>query len=96
MIHGDDYDATANDEILLAVQIETDEGAANAKEILSVDGIDGCWIGHGNLFRYMGLDLSTPEGRIAHMETIRKVIADCNEVGKIPGSWTGTAQDANR
>ena len=57
-IHGDDYDATANDEIFLAVQIETDEGAANAKEILSVDGIDGCWIGPGDLSRYMGLDLS--------------------------------------
>ena len=95
-IHGDDYDATANDEIFLAVQIETDEGAANAKEILSVDGIDGCWIGPGDLSRYMGLDLSTPEGRTAHTEAIRNVIADCKEVGKIPGIWTGTAQDANR
>ena len=36
---GDDYDDWANDQIFLAVQIETDEGARNAEEIMAVDGI---------------------------------------------------------
>ena len=44
---GDDYDDWANDQIFLAVQIETDDGARNAEEIMAVDGIDGCWIGPG-------------------------------------------------
>ena len=49
----------ANDEVFLAVQIETDEGAKNAEDIMAVDGIDGCWIGPGDLSRFMRLDLST-------------------------------------
>ena len=56
---GDDYDDWANDQIFLAVQIETDEGARNAEEIMAVEGIDGCWIGPGDLSRYMRLDLNT-------------------------------------
>jgi 4-hydroxy-2-oxoheptanedioate aldolase len=34
-----DYLATANRNILLAVQIETEEGLANCEEIAKVDGI---------------------------------------------------------
>lgn len=94
-IHGPDYDSWANEEIFLAVQIETDLGAKNVREILSVDGIDGCWIGPGDLSRYMGVDLSTQEGRNAHTTTITNIIAECQDVGKIPGIWTGTATDAN-
>ena len=63
---GDDYDDWANDQIFLAVQIETDDGARNAEEIMAVDGIDGCWIGPGDLSRYMRLDLNTSEGREVH------------------------------
>ena len=59
---GDDYDDWANDQIFLAVQIETDDGARNAEEIMAVDGIDGCWIGPGDLSRYMRLDLNTRRG----------------------------------
>ena len=65
---GDDYDDWANDQIFLAVQIETDEGARNAEEIMAVDGIDGCWIGPGDLSRYMRLDLNTSEGREVHTD----------------------------
>ena len=94
--HGADYVASANDEIFLAVQIETDEGAKNAEEIMAVDGIDGCWIGPGDLSRFMGLDLTTPEGREAHTEAILGIIEACRKTGKIPGIWTGSAQDAQR
>ena len=95
-IHGSDYDSWADREIFLAVQIETDEGARNAKDILAVEGIDGCWIGPGDLGRFMGVDLSTPDGEMAHAEAIRGIIRDCRAVGKIPGIWTGNAEDANR
>ncbi len=93
---GDDYDDWANDQIFLAVQIETDEGARNAEEILSVEGIDGCWIGPGDLSRYMRLDLNSAEGRKVHESTIRSIIAASKRVGKIPGISTQSAADAQR
>ncbi len=94
--HGADYVEKANDEVFLAVQIETDEGAKNAEEIMAVDGIDGCWIGPGDLSRFMGLDLSTDEGREAHTAAIRGIIEACRKTGKIPGISTGAAEDAQR
>ena len=93
---GEDYDDWANDQIFLAVQIETDEGARNAEEIMSVEGIDGCWIGPGDLSRYMRLDLSTAEGREVHESTIRSIIAATRRAGKIPGISTASAEDAQR
>ena len=93
---GPDYDDWADAEIFLAVQIETAEGAKNAEEILAVDGLDGCWIGPGDLSRFMRLDLSTPEGREAHTEAIRGVIEAARKTGKIPGIATNSAENAQR
>jgi 4-hydroxy-2-oxoheptanedioate aldolase len=44
-----EYVAKANDSLLLAVQIETVEGVANAEEIAAVEGIDLLFIGPGDL-----------------------------------------------
>ena len=40
-----------NEEIFMAVQIETRLGVERAAEILAVDGVDGCWIGPSDLAR---------------------------------------------
>ena len=94
-IYGPGYDDWAAEEIFLGVQIETAEGAQNAKEIMSVEGIDGCWIGPGDLSRYSGMDLTTQDGRDLHHKTIEEIIAACQEAGKIPGIWTGDAEGAS-
>ena len=65
-MHGSGYSEWADDEIFLAVQIETKEAARQAIEILSVDGVDGCWIGPADLARSMGVDLASPQGRLDH------------------------------
>ena len=44
-----DYLAKANDELLLAIQVETAEGLANITEIAAVDGVDLIFIGPGDL-----------------------------------------------
>ena len=93
---GPGYDDWADEEIFLAIQIETAEGAKNAEEIMAVDGIDGCWIGPGDLSRFMRLDLRTPEGREAHAVAIRGVIDGCRKADKIPGISTGDAETAQR
>ena len=40
-----DYLKTANDEILVVAQIETQKAISNLDDILSVKGIDACYIG---------------------------------------------------
>ena len=89
---GPDYDAWIGDELFVAVQIETADGHRNAEEILSVDGIDGCWIGPNDLSRSMGLVMRSPE----HDAAIVEVIEACGRTGKIPGISTPSAAIARK
>ena len=91
---GPDYMDWANDEVYLGIQIETVQAARDAEKIMAVEGIDGCWIGPGDLRLSMGVDLSTPEGKKAHRSTILGVFEACRKVGKIPGLWTPDASAA--
>lgn len=52
---GPDYVQRANDEILLIVQIESAKAVDNAREILSVPGVDAYFIGPGDLCASLGL-----------------------------------------
>jgi 4-hydroxy-2-oxoheptanedioate aldolase len=93
-LHGEDYAGQIDDEVFVAVQIETDRAVARAEEILSVEGIDGCWIGPGDLANTMGVDLGTTAGREAHESAILHVLDVCRRVNKIPGIAGGN--DAQR
>ena len=84
-LHGASYWQEANDEVLLAVQIESVEAVEHAEEIMAVDGVDGCWIGPGDLAASMGVDLSTSEGARAHDAAILSVLEACHKTAKIPG-----------
>ena len=46
---------SANDEILLIAQIETEHGLENVDAIAAVEGIDVLWIGHFDLTNFMGI-----------------------------------------
>lgn len=83
--YGTNYDDWINDEVFLAVQIETVQAVENAEAILSVDGIDGCWIGPADLAKSMGVDRGTPEGAKAHREMVLRIRDACLKAGKIPG-----------
>jgi 2-dehydro-3-deoxyglucarate aldolase len=52
-----DYYKTANEELLVAVQIETEEALKNLDEILSVPGIDACYIGPWDLSVSLGFGI---------------------------------------
>ena len=82
---GEDYVSQINQEVYLAVQIETHTAVGRAAEILATDGVDGCWIGPGDLANTMGVDLSVPEDRQAHEAAILSVLDACRAAGKIPG-----------
>jgi len=89
-VHGPGYSDWADDEIFLAVQIETKGAAEQAAEILSVDGVDGCWIGPADLARSMGVDLASPQGRLDHEAAIQSILDACRTTGKIPGIAAST------
>lgn len=83
--YGPNYDAWIDEQVFLAVQIETVQAVEHAEEILAVDGVDGCWIGPADLAKSMGVDRKTPAGAKAHTEMILRVAEACRKTGKIPG-----------
>ena len=91
---GPNYAAEINDQVFLAVQIEQRQAAEHAEEILSVDGVDGCWVGPSDLALSMGVDLTTEAGRREHEAAILAVRDACRRLGKIPGiaGYPATAQ----
>lgn len=82
---GPNYMSWINEEVFLAVQIESENAVAEAEEILSVDGVDGCWLGPYDLANSMEVDLSTPEGAEAHEKATLRVLNACRKTNKIPG-----------
>lgn len=90
--HGSGYADWIDEQVHLAVQIETAEAVARAEEILGVAGVDGCWIGPTDLAASMG----TQRGSEAHSAAILSVLAACRKVGKIPGIHTYGVAEAQR
>lgn len=85
LFHGVDYREWIDEQLFLAVQIESIVAVEHAEEILEVDGVDGCWVGPTDLSLSMGLDLSAPEDAAAHQAAILRVLDACHRTGKIPG-----------
>lgn len=82
-----DYLKTANDEILVIVQIETRKAISNIDDILSVQGIDACYIGPLDLSRSFGLDFPQWDNP-QYVEAFDKVVAAAKKWGKPAGMWT--------
>ena len=84
------YLRTANDEILVIVQIETREAVDNVDEILVVDGIDACYIGPFDLAMSYGLGLpkwDDPE----YLAAFDRVLEAADKAGKPAGIFATSA-----
>ena len=81
-----DYLKTANDEILVIVQIETRKAVSNLDDILSVKGIDACYVGPLDLSRSFGFD-SPQWDNPQYIEAFDKVLAVAKKRGKPAGMW---------
>ena len=73
----DQYAAGANDDIFVAVQIETPEAAANIDEILTTEGVEGIYIGPSDLASFMGFpaQLGHPDVVAAVDRLMKKAVA---------------------
>lgn len=94
--HGSDYGKWIDEEVFLAIQIESKQAVDHVEDIMAVDGVDGCWIGPFDLAKSMGVDLSTLEGKKAHEAAILKVLAACHKTNKIPGIWANSGTVRSR
>ena len=83
----DQYFRRANEELLLVVQIEHIDGVRNADEILSVPGVDACFIGPNDLAASMGIGIGVPleSEHLGLQEAIAEVRAACVRNGVAPG-----------
>lgn len=94
-VYGDDYMTAANDQMLCVVQIEHIDAVRRAEEILSVKGVDACFIGPNDLAGSMGLkpDMLVRDPR--HEAAVQQVLAAAKKVGKPAGIHVATAEHAN-
>ncbi len=93
-----DYYRHANDQVLLVLQIEHIQGVEHADEILSVPGVDACFIGPNDLAASMGLGLgvSLESDHPRMVEAIAHVQQTCRQHGIAPGIHCSDAAAVNR
>jgi len=87
-----EYTATANDNIFIAVQIETVEGLNNCEEIAKVDGIDMLFVGPNDLASSMGYTSHEHPNIPEVQEAIKRVLAAARAAGKYAGMFCLTAE----
>ncbi len=80
-----DYRQWAQDNITVIVMIETIEAVERAEEILSVPGVDACFIGPSDLALSMGVALSDVGPGTPHEEAIQRVLRAGKKVGTAVG-----------
>ena len=89
-----DYLERANAELVVAVQIETAEGLANAAAIAAVEGVDIVFVGPGDLS--VSIDALGPNDaeRLGH--AIETILAAARAGGKVAGLFCGKPADVGR
>lgn len=95
-IYGSDYPDWINDQIFLAVQIESIQAAENAEAIMGTPGVDGCWVGPADLALSMGVHPRDAANHDGHQRALEKVIQACKNTGKVPGFAAGSPEEAVR
>jgi 4-hydroxy-2-oxoheptanedioate aldolase len=95
---GEHYLRHANNEVLVVLQIEHITGVENADAILSVPGVDACFIGPNDLAASMGIGLGVPleSDNPALVEAIFEIRDACVRNGVAPGVHTSGAAGANQ
>ena len=85
------YQATANDEILVIPMIETQAGIDNIDEILSVPGISGIYIGPSDMGLSLGMIPILDREEPVILEIYDRLLASCKKHGKFAGLHNGSA-----
>lgn len=93
---GVDYFEHANEEIAVIVQIEHIDAVDRVDEILSVEGVDGFFIGPTDLAISMGLKPGLDQTDPGHIAAVSKVLAAGKKHGVPGGIMVGSAEAVNQ
>lgn len=90
----DGYFSTADDQVCVIAQIESQEGITNLDAICAVEGVDALFVGPSDLAADMGHlgNSSHPEVQEAVLKTLRQI----SENGKPAGVYAATPETAER
>jgi 4-hydroxy-2-oxoheptanedioate aldolase len=94
VLHGENYLERANQEILLAVQIEHIDAAERADEICQVDGVDVVFVGPYDLAASMGLLGTNFKQNPVWQETVQRVLIAAQGAGKPAGIHAQSVEEA--
>lgn len=94
--YGDDYPDRINDEVFVAVQLESIRAVENAEAILSVPGVDGCWAGPADLALSMGIHPGRAGDDDRHAQALERVVQACRNTGKVAGLACGSPEEMVR
>jgi 4-hydroxy-2-oxoheptanedioate aldolase len=90
------YFARANDEILVIVQIEHVEAVKNIDAILSVPGVDACYVGPNDWCASAGLPPALEPPYPEFEEAMQRVLAAARRHGVAAGIHCATTETVNR
>ncbi len=93
---GADYNVTANDEILLVLQLEHVEAVRNVGEILAVPGFDAIFIGPNDLGASMMTEPGVRPPREQVEAACQTILDACQGAGIPCGYHCGSADEVNR
>ena len=92
--YGDDYLLWADEQVYVAVQIESKTAVDNAEAIMATPGVDGCWIGPNDLGLSMGIHPRDIPKSEEHARALEKVKEACKNTGKILGLSCSSPEEA--
>jgi 4-hydroxy-2-oxoheptanedioate aldolase len=92
--YGDDYTDWIDDQVFVAVQIETAEAVENAEAIMATPGVDGCWLGPSDLALSLGIHPRDRFTSDVHHQAVERVLAACKNTGKAAGYAANSPDEA--
>jgi len=92
--YGVDYPDWIDEQIFVAVQIESAQAVENAEAILATAGVDGCWVGPSDLALSMGIHPRNMFQDERHARMLERVLAACKNTGKAPGFACNSPEQA--
>jgi 2-keto-3-deoxy-L-rhamnonate aldolase RhmA len=82
-----DYRKTANEEIFVSVQVETQKALDNLDDIMGVEGVDACYIGPWDLSNNLGFSVPPRWKEKRYLEAFDHVLKISKEHGKPAGMF---------
>ena len=95
-VYGDDYGDWIDEQLFVAVQLESATAVDNAEAIMATPGVDGCWAGPADLALSMGIHPRDMADDERHARALERIVTACRNTGKAPGLACNSPEDARR